>query len=413
MRFFSMLTGPETSGLKNPGSSESAGLNASGDLRIVWFMGPRPSSWNGVGQHSLVFIRALNRSTGFNVEMVDIPAEPRSLKRYWWQFVLYPLHAIRVARSCEMVVLYQEDLSFLVPFVRLAGGRVCVLFHHVQRPGQARGVLERLKELYIRAIRGQVVRSNLVLVESEVTATEMREVVPVPPERVQIMPCPFEDKYSPLDEPTPRAARARARAILKERIGLEIGDAILLLNVGSDETRKNNVTLFRALARMARKDLVIVRAGKAFNLANRKECTTLVSESGIRAHFLDSVSDEDLGYLYQAADMYVSASLHEGFGRTVIEAQIAGIPVVGSDIQVYRTTMGDSFLPVSDPADPDAWAAAIDRLANDPALAERLVERGKINARQYSSEVVCASLRHSLLRAIGADAPDGRYTSAE
>src|SRR4051794_1579472 len=105
MRFFSMLTGPETSGLKNPSSSESAVLNTSSDLRIVWFMGPRPSSWNGVGQHSLVFIRALNRSTGFNVEMVDIPAEPRSLKRYWWQFVLYPLHAIRVARSCEMVVL--------------------------------------------------------------------------------------------------------------------------------------------------------------------------------------------------------------------------------------------------------------------------------------------------------------------
>ncbi|MGF6900995.1 glycosyltransferase involved in cell wall biosynthesis [Paraburkholderia sp. GAS348] len=408
-----MLAGPETGGLENSGSSESAVPNARGDLRIVWFMGPRPSSWNGVSQHSLIFIRALNRSTGFNVEVIDIPAESRSLKRYWWQFVLYPLHAIRVARSCEMIVLYQEDLSFLVPCIRLAGGKVCVLFHHVQRPGQARGLTERLKELYVRAIRGQVARSNLVLVESEVTATEMREVVPVPPERIQIMPCPFEDKYSPFDEPTPRAARARARAIVKEHMGLEIGDAILLLNVGSDETRKNNVTLFRALARMARKDLVIVRAGKPFNLSNRKECTTLVSESGIRAHFLDSVSDEDLGYLYQAADMYVSASLHEGFGRTVIEAQIAGIPVVASDTQVYRATMGDSFLPVSDPADPDAWVTAITRLANDPALAERLVERGKINARQYSSDVVCVSLRRSLLRAIGADAPDGEYTSAE
>lgn len=408
-----MSTGPETRGLENPGSSEGAILNARSDLRIVWFMGPRPSSWNGVGQHSLVFIRALNRSTGFNVDMIDIPAEPRSLKRYWWQFVLYPLHAIRVARSCEMVVLYQEDLSFLVPFVRLAGGKVCVLFHHVQRPGQARGITERLKALYVRAIRGQIVRSNLVLVESEVTSAEMRAVVPVPPERIQIMPCPFEDKYSPLGESTPRAARTAARAILKERIGLEIGDAILLLNVGSDETRKNNVTLFRALARMARKDLVIVRAGKAFNLANRKECATLVSESGIRAHFLDSVSDEDLGYLYQAADMYVSASLHEGFGRTVIEAQLAGIPVVASDMQVYRATMGDSFLAVGDPSNPDAWATAIDRLANDSALAERLVERGKINARQYSSEVVCASLRRSLLRAIGADAPAGGQTSAE
>jgi glycosyltransferase involved in cell wall biosynthesis len=408
-----MLTALETSGPEIPDSSESALPNAQGELRIVWFMGPRSSSWNGVGQHSLIFIRALSRTANFNIDVIDIPAESRSLKRYWWQFVLYPLHAIRAARSCDMVVLYQEDLSFLVPFVRLAGGKVCVLFHHVQRPGQARGLTERLKELYVRAIRGQVVRANLVLVGSEVTATEMREVVPVPAERVKILPCPFEDKYSPVEEPTSRAARARSRAILKERMGLDIDDAILLLNVGSDETRKNNVTIFRALAKMARKDLVIVRAGNAFNLANRKECSTLVSESGIRAHFLDSVSDEVLGYLYQAADMYVSASLHEGFGRTVIEAQIAGIPVVASDIQVYRTSMGDSFLAVHDPADPDAWVAAINRLSNAPALAELLVERGRINARQYSSDVLCASLRRSLLRAIGTDVPDCRYSPAE
>ncbi len=408
-----MLTRSDTGRFGKPGSSQAAVPAATRDLRIVWFMGPRSISWNGVGQHSLIFIRALKRSPGFNVEAIDIPAEPRSLKRYWWQFVLYPLHAMKVARSCEMIVLYQEDLSFLVPFIRLAGGKVCVLFHHVQRPGQARGLTERLKELYIRAIRGQVARSDLVLVESEVTATEMRAVVPVPPERIQILPCPFEDKYAPVDKLTPHAARARSREILKERLGLEIGDAILLLNVGSDETRKNNVTLFRALARMKRKDVVIVRAGKAFNLANRKECTKLASESGIRAHFLDSVGDEDLAYLYQAADMYLSASLHEGFGRTVIEAQLAGIPVVASDMQVYRTSMGDSFLPVSDPADPDAWVSAIEHLANDPALAERLVERGKINARQYSSDVLCASLRRSLLSAIGADAAADMHTAAE
>ncbi len=413
MGLFSMQMGPATRGLDNQSSSRRAAPSASGDLRVVWFMGPRSSSWNGVGQHSLIFIRALNRSAGFNVEVIDIPAQARSLKRYWWQFVVYPLLAVRAARSCDMVVLYQEDLSFLVPFVRLAGGKVCVLFHHVSRPGQARGVMERLKELYIRAIRRQVAWSNLVLVESEVTAAEVLEVVPVPPERIQIMPCPFEDKYSPLDEPTRRVARARSREILKERIGLDIGDAILLLNVGSDETRKNNVTVFRALARMKRKDLVIVRAGKAFNLANRKECATLASDMGVRAHFLDSVSDEDLGYLYQAADMYVSASLHEGFGRTVIEAQIAGTPVVASNMPVYRATMGDSFLPVSDPADPDAWVTAIDRLANDPVLAERLVERGKINARQYSSDVLCTSLRDGLLRATGADTVDGKHTSAE
>lgn len=413
MKKFSMLTGRETKSLEKPLSTKSAVLNANDDVRLVWFMGPRASSWNGVGQYSLVLIRALNSHTGFNVDAIDIPAKPRSFKRYWWQFALYPFHAIRVARACEMVVIYQEDLSFLIPIIHLAGGRVCVLFHHVQRPGQARGIVEKLKELYVRAIQPLIAKADLVLVPSEVTAKDVLEVVRVPPERIEIIPCPFENKYSPPDAAPPRDARARARAILTERMGLQIGDAVMLLNVGSDETRKNNVTLFRALAKMARKDLMIVRVGKPFNIANRMECTTLVSESGIRAHFLESVSDEDLGYFYQATNMYVSPSLHEGFGRTVIEAQMAGIPVVASDMPVYRATMGDSFFAVGDPTNPDAWAIAISRLANDTALTESLVERGKINALRYSSDVVCAALPRSLLRAIGAEAAGSGYKSPE
>jgi len=400
MKIFSMLSGREAKNLAKPVPQESAVPNSGDDARIVWFMGPRASSLTGVGQHSNVLARALGSQTGFTVDTVDIPAQPRSLKRYWWQFVVYPLHAIRVARSYGMVVLYQEDLSFMIPLIHLAGGRVCVLFHHVQLPGQARGTVEKLKELYVRALVPFVAKADLVLVESEVTVRDLLAIAPVAPERIQIVPCPFEDKYSPLDTATPRDARAQARATLEQRLGLQIGDAIMLLNVGSDETRKNNLTLFRAMAKLARKDLLIVRVGKAFNAVNRMECTTLASTSGIRAHFIDFASEEDLGYFYQAADIYLSATLHEGFGRTVIEAQIAGIPVVASDIPVYRASMGDSFLAVADPMDPDAWASAISSLANDDALTATLVERGKTNALQYSSNVVSLGLRRSLLRAI-------------
>ena len=49
-----------------------------------------------------------------------------------------------------------------------------------------------------------------------------------------------------------------------------------------------------------------------------------------------TVSHEELGYFYQAADLYVSPTLQEGFGRTVIKAQIVGIPVVASDLPVCR-----------------------------------------------------------------------------
>ncbi len=400
MKLFSMLSGREATDLTSPVSQESAVPNTSDNARIVWFMGPRPSSLTGVGQHSLALAAALSKFTNFKVEAVDIDAQPRSFKRYFYQYVMYPLHAIRVARSCDMIILYQEDLSFMIPIIRLAGGRVCLMFHHIQLPGQARGIVEKLKGLYVQMLLPLAPKADLVLVECAPAARDLLGVAPVKPERIHIVPCPFEDKYSPLQAATPRETRAQARAILEQRLGLKIGDALMLLNVGSDETRKNNVTVFQALAKLARKDLIIVRVGKAFNTANRQECQTLASESGIRVHFADSVSEDDLGYFYQAADIYVSATLHEGFGRTVIEAQMAGTPVIASDIPVFQGSMGDSYVAVKDPTNPDGWATAISSLADNPSLMDELRERGKTNALQYLPHVVCAGLHRTLLRAL-------------
>jgi glycosyltransferase involved in cell wall biosynthesis len=402
MKFFSMLSGREADDLDKPVSHERAVLNTSDNARIVWFMGPRPSSLTGVGQHSLALAGALSKYTNFNVEIVDIDAQPRTFKRYWHQFVMYPLHAIRVARSCGMIILYQEDLSFMIPIIRLAGGRVCLMFHHVQVPGQARGIVEKVKGFYVQLFLPLAPKADLVLVECEAAAKDLLEVSPVNPARIKVVPCPFEDKYSPLDAGTPRETRAQARAILEQRLGLQIGDALMLLNVGSDETRKNNLTVFQALAKLARKDLVLVRVGKAFNAANRMECKTLASTSGVRVHFAESVSEEDLGYFYQAADIYISATLHEGFGRTVIEAQMAGTPVIASDIPVYQGSMGDSFLAVADPTNPDGWAAAISSLADNASLMDELRVRGKTNALQYLPHVVCAGLHRTLLQALRA-----------
>jgi glycosyltransferase involved in cell wall biosynthesis len=394
MKLLTMLFRRDTDGVKPQCLQDNAHSTAGEAVRVMWFLGPQASSWNGVSQYSLVLIQALSCHSDFQVKMIDIPAKPRSLKRYWWQFAVYPLRAFRGARSCGVVLLYQEDLSFLIPIIRLAGGRVCVLVHHVQRTGQARGAVEKLKNWYIRLMQPMIAKADLVLVPSEVTAREVLEIVPLSPDRLRIVPNPFDDRYTSLD--TPHAARVRARVALQKRFGLSMGDAFVLLNVGSDETRKNNVTLFRALATMARKDIVVVRVGSAINLANRHECMAIAAAAGVQAYFIDRVDDEELRYFYQGADAHVSPSLQEGFGRTVIEAQMAGIPVIASALQVYRDTMRDSFLAVSDPTDPVAWATEITRLVDDPSLASELAQRGKKNSQRFSSHVVCSLLCSSL-----------------
>ncbi|HHV7523256.1 glycosyltransferase [Burkholderia cenocepacia] len=365
-------------------------------VRVVWFLGPRPVSWNGVMRYSLKCIDFIPALAGFDVEPVDIPAEPRSLRRYWTQFVLYPLRAIAAARAGHFVMLYQEDLAFMIPLIRWAGGRVGIVLHHVQRPGQVRGVVEQLKNAYMRLTQSLIATADVVLAPSDVTAQEALADLRIRADRIQVVPNAFDDRYAPIDA----EVRARARAMLLARFGIDTGEAWVVLNVGSDETRKNNATLFRALASLGRKDVMMLRVGSAQNQANREECLGIAAQAGISAHFVENVGDEDLGYFFQASDLYVSPTLHEGFGRTVIEAQFVGVPVVATDLPVYRYTMGDSFVAVANAMDAAEWGRQIERVAGDPSLRAALVSAGRANARRFSSGAVSAQLHDALERAV-------------
>jgi glycosyltransferase involved in cell wall biosynthesis len=344
---------------------------------------------------------------GWHVDAVDIPAPPRSLRRYWTQFVVYPLRAFAAARAGAFIVLYQEDLAFLIPLVRLAGGRVGIVLHHVHRPGQVRGFVEKLKGAYVRVTQSLIARADMVITPSDVTAHEAISTMHVRADRVQVVPNAFDDRYAPTDV----QVREHARAVLATRFGIRAGDALVVLNVGSDETRKNNATLFRALASLASRKPVVLRVGHALNQNNRRECATIAEQAGLDAHFIEHVDDDALGYFYQAADLYLSPTLHEGFGRTVIEAQAVGVPVIASDLPVYRYTMGDSFVPVADAMDADEWARQIERVAGDPSLRADLVRSGRENARRFSSASVGALLQQTLRRAVRADV--SRATQAD
>jgi glycosyltransferase involved in cell wall biosynthesis len=361
-------------------------------VKAVWFLGPRPASWNGVMRYSLDCLDMIQRSGDLSMQAIDIPAPPRSLKRYWTHFVLYPLRAMRLARKVDMVVLYQEDMAYMIPFVKLAGGRVCIVMHHVVFPDHTRGLIETLKTRYMLMLQRLIPFADMVISTTDVSIDDATSFLGVKRERIELVPNAFDETIAPTDA----VVRQCARLALQDRLGLYLGDATVLLNVGTDETRKNNATMFRALAALGRKDIVMLRVGRAQNAANRTECEQIARDAGIEVHFVEGASDEDLAYCYQAADAYLSPTLHEGFGRTVIEAQLVGLPVIASDLPVYRFTMGDTFLAVEDPMNVNEWRAQIARIADDRALRQDLGKRGRKNAQRYSSESVSRDLHRAL-----------------
>jgi glycosyltransferase involved in cell wall biosynthesis len=134
----------------------------------------------------------------------------------------------------------------------------------------------------------------------------------------------------------------------------------------------------------------------------------LVAERGLkeRVFFIGEVAYEEVPGFLKALDVLVLPSvtllpLHrEQFGRVLVEAMAAGLPVVGSSSGAIPEVIGDAGLVVPE-GDPCALAAALNRLLVDADLRQTLAERGRERAAsQYAWPVVAARTRALYLRAV-------------
>jgi glycosyltransferase involved in cell wall biosynthesis len=97
---------------------------------------------------------------------------------------------------------------------------------------------------------------------------------------------------------------------------------------------------------------------------------------------------------YALADMFVLPSLSEGSPNVLLEAMMAGTPIVASAVGGVPETVQDGRCALLAPAaDPAALANSIARLIDDPALAQSLRENARADARErHSPQVYCAAL---------------------
>ncbi len=117
-----------------------------------------------------------------------------------------------------------------------------------------------------------------------------------------------------------------------------------LLYVNSLCKYKNVGTLVKAFIEL--KDVIphkLVIVGRRTDYWE-EEIVPLIIKSSIKdrvVHLSHYVSDEEIVRLYQSADVFISPSLHEGFGYTPIEAAICGTPVICTkETALPEVTMG-------------------------------------------------------------------------
>jgi glycosyltransferase involved in cell wall biosynthesis len=174
------------------------------------------------------------------------------------------------------------------------------------------------------------------------------------------------------------AAPMGPRAAVRAELGVGDGDCLLVV-VGALEDRKGHAVLLEAIARLGDPRLQVRCAGDGSLravLEARRDALGLARTVG----FLGRV--DDVAPLLGAGDVMVMPSRHEGLGVAALEAMAAGLPVVASRVGGLPEAVadGDTGLLVP-PDDVAALAAAVARLAADPALARRLGAAGRARVR--------------------------------
>jgi len=193
----------------------------------------------------------------------------------------------------------------------------------------------------------------------------------------------------------PRAAVERRG----DRRWAELGDRLAVLTVGGIEPRKGSLCLlegFAALrAALPARDPLLLIAGGTTLFDYRDELDRFfarAAELDVERHVrvLGALAPDAIERLYRAADVFAFPSLKEGFGLAALEALAADLPVVASDLDVFRGFLAHSALltPVGDGA---ALAAAIERVASDELLRARLRAGGRAVVRRYTWDASAAA----------------------
>lgn len=204
---------------------------------------------------------------------------------------------------------------------------------------------------------------RLVITPSEALARYLVDQFRVPRDRLRVIPRGVDLDTFTFQAPSPHQG--------PWRIGL----------FGRVSPIKGGDVALRACAQLLRKGIPVklVIAGGAQASPARHAMESLIASLKIQ----DAVEwlgvRQDMPALIASVDAVIVPSTYpESFGRSVVEAQAVGRPVVASNLGALAEVIrdGESGLLVA-PRDPDALARAIERLIADPALRARCVAEGR------------------------------------
>jgi glycosyltransferase involved in cell wall biosynthesis len=261
-----------------------------------------------------------------------------------------------IASRPESSVLVVDGLAygaFSQSVLDAVKGRVIGLVHHplFLETGLPHARKVELKESEERALK----RANHVIVTSRATKRIVTEHMGVSQEKITVA--------EPGTDPAQRATGT--------------GAPLQILAVGAVVPRKGYDVLIDALSQLGDIDWRLTIAGA---LDRHPQAVELLQEA-IQRHGLEDrvtlagkVVPATLDRFYESADLFVSASLFEGYGMVLAEAMARGLPIVLAAGGAAADTAGEAAALHVEAGNVPELATALQRALTDKRLRDRLAD---------------------------------------
>ncbi|MFG6106863.1 glycosyltransferase family 1 protein [Leptolyngbyaceae cyanobacterium CCMR0082] len=301
----------------------------------------------------------------------------KGIQKYHQRYWQYP----KGLQNCESDIFHIIDHSdgYLVNWLKTAQVPVVVTCHdliNLVHPElfRDRALMPWLSLATWKYSLRSMCEAHRIVSVSDYTAQDIIKYLDVDATKIQTVPNGVDDIF--------QAITSQAEGHFRQDLNIP-AETCCLLNVGSNNPRKNIITILKVVAQLQTKGFPIHfwKAGDDFTHDQKK----FIAEHQLdgRISYLGKPDKETLIKIYNAADILVAPSTYEGFGITVLEAMACGLPVIASNVTSLPEVVDDAAILV-EPLDINGIAKSVEAIFKDPDVKRELITKGTTRAAKFT-----------------------------
>lgn len=270
--------------------------------------------------------------------------------------------------------------SIMTPLIKLPGIRYISTIHDIESFIYPE-FMDKIKKIYADlSVMSAVKNADFIVTVSETIKDEILNKFDYKKENISTI-------YNTSSLEPPASIVAGVDKIINK---YELKPNYYIISVSTLNKRKNLKSLIAAFELISIKypDLKLILVGakgnNKFYINNEKII------------FTEYIKDEEIPILYHNALMSIFPSLYEGFGIPIIESQMSEVPLICSNIPVFREVAGEGAIFCEPNA--SGIASKIELLINDNKLQKELIKKGLINIERFGHDIINSQVKEILDR---------------